>query len=598
MNIPKRIWMLLDHKQRRHLIGLQLTSIVMALSTVGGLAAVVPFFTVLADPNAIRRNPLLFFAYQRLHFGSEATYVAALGICFAALVLLSNAVNLLGALAINRFALQVGATLHVRLFEEYLRRDYGFHSQTNSAVLASKLLHETGKVVIGILQPGLIFVANLVTVSFVAISMAVLNPLVAAAATLGLGASYAVIYTIARRRLLHNGREESRHSAVRMQLVSETFGAIKEITVLDVRDLFVQRFARESRSIAKAELSTLAVSLSPKSVLECATVFCLVAVALYLRSRSNGVGPWVAQLSFIGFAAYRMLPALHQAFNASVRIRANRPALDHVAADLGNVLTASARVAVTPSASDRSQRLPCKGVLLHEVSFSYSPDRPAAISNLSLEIRAGTSVGLVGGNGSGKTTFTDLLAGLLLPQSGHIDVDGIQLDELTRRAWQASIAYVPQHVFLLDASLAENVAFGVPPLRIDHDRLQRAVRLAHLSECVNALPHGYEERLGERGSRLSGGQRQRLGIARALYRDATLMIMDEATSALDMDAEEAIVDMLETLRPGRTLVSVAHRLGALRHCDMIHELREGRIVRSGSYRDLHRPQRAWSLSTQ
>jgi ABC-type multidrug transport system fused ATPase/permease subunit len=596
MNIPKRIWGLLDHTQRRHLVGLQLLSILMALSTVGGIAAVVPFFTALADPNAVQRNPLLSLAYQRFHFHTEPAYVAALGISFAALVLLSNGINLVGTLAINRFALAVGNTLYVRLFEEYLRRDYTFHSQTNSSVLASKLLYETGKVAVGILQPGLIFVANLVTIIFVAASMAVLNPLVAAAAALGLGGSYAVIYTIARRRLLRNGRDESRHSATRMQLVNETFGAIKEVAVLDARDLFIQQFALACRAIAKTELSTLAVSLTPKNVLECVTVFCLVAVALYLRSHSNGVGPWVGQLSFFGFAAYRMLPALQQAFNAGVRIRASRSALDHVAGDLEGV--ACAATAAVPSVFDSWRGRPCNQVRLRQVCFSYSPDRPAAISNLSLEIRAGTAVGFVGGNGSGKTTLVDLLAGLMLPQSGHIEVDGIRLDKLTHRAWQGSIAYVPQQVFVLDATLAENVALGVPRLNIDRGRLERAVRLARLSECVSALPNGYEERLGERGSRLSGGQRQRLGIARALYREAALLIMDEATSALDMEAEDEIADMLETLRPDCTLVLVAHRLGALRHCELIHELSEGRIVRSGSYRDFSQPRRAWSLRAQ
>jgi HlyD family secretion protein len=597
VNILKRIWALLDRPQRRHLIGLQLISILMALSTVGGIAAVLPFFAALADPMAIRRTPLLLLGYQRLHFHSETAYIIALGLSFAILVLFANTVNLLGTLAINRFALQVGNTLHVRLFDEYLRRDYGFHSQTNSSALASKVLNETGRVTTGILRQGLIFISSLVTIIFVVISMLLLNPFLAASATLGLGASYAVIYTVARRRLLRNGQNESRHFAARMQLLNETFGAIKEMTILDARDLFIQRFAEQCRSIARTELSTLAISLSPRNVLECLTAFFLVAGALHLRSRSNGVGPWLTQLSFIGLAAYRMLPALQQAFVAVVRVRANLPALDQIAGDLDGARRDGSAIA-SPAVEFPGRGWPHQQIRLHEVSFSYAPGRPAAISNLSLEIRAGTSVGFVGSNGSGKTTLVDLLAGLLVPQSGHIEADGIRLDQLTLRAWQANIAYVPQNVCLLDATLAENIAFGIPPPRIDRNRLDLAVQLARLTECVSSLPQGYDEKLGEHGSRLSGGQRQRVGIARALYRDASLLILDEATSALDPDAEQEIIDMLETLIPGRTLILITHRLAALRHCKRIHEFNDGRIVRSGSYHDLRLQPRARLLRAQ
>ena len=596
MNIPGRVWALLDRPQRRRLIGLQLISIVMALSTVGGIAAVVPFFAALADPNAIQRTPLLLLGYQRLHFHSETAYVITLGLSFAILVLFANTVNLLGTLAINRFAMQVGNTLYVRLFDEYLRRDYGFHSQTNSSALASKVLYETTRVATGILQQGLIFISSSVTIVFVVISMMLLNPFLAASATLGLGASYAVIYTVARRRLLRNGQNESRHFAARMQLLKETFGAIKEMTILDARAPFIQRFAEQCRSIARTELSTLAISLSPRNVLECLTAFFLVAGALHLRGRSNGVGPWLTQLSFIGLAAYRMLPALQQAFVAVVRVRANLPALDQIAGDLASVRgdgNAMASPAELPGGGWPQQQ-----IRLHEVSFSYAPGCPAAISNVSLEIRAGTSVGFVGSNGSGKTTLVDLLAGLLVPQSGHIEADGIRLDQLNLRAWQANIAYVPQNVYLLDATLAENIAFGIPAARIDRNRIDLAVQLARLTECVSSLPHGYDEKLGEHGSRLSGGQRQRVGIARALYRDASLMILDEATSALDPDAEQEIIDMLETLIPGRTLILITHRLVALRHCKRIHELQDGRIVRSGSYNDLQMPPRARLLRAQ
>jgi ATP-binding cassette, subfamily B, bacterial PglK len=192
----------------------------------------------------------------------------------------------------------------------------------------------------------------------------------------------------------------------------------------------------------------------------------------------------------------------------------------------------------------------------------------------------------MGANGSGKTTLVDLVSGLLLPQSGHIEIDGVRLDGANRRAWQSTIAYVPQQVFLLEATLAENIAFGVPPAQIDRERLQSAVRSACLTECVAGFPDGYEERLGQGGRALSGGQRQRLALARALYRDASLLILDEATSALDVSAESEITGMLDSLRSDRTIVVIAHRTAALRPCDLVFELAGGKVIRSGKYAQL------------
>ena len=594
MRILARIWRLLDRAQRRQLIALQLLSVLVALSAVGGIAGVVPFFAVLADPQSIERNVILHALYQRLRFANHGTFVMALGGTFAVLILLANAVSLFGTLAIERFALKVGDTLFVRLFQEYLRRDYRFHLRSNASVLASNVLHETGRVSIGILQQGLVLVTNLVTITFIMASILLVNPLVAVGATIGLGAVYGAVYWITRGLLLRNGRSQSRYRAERAQIVSESFGAIRELIILNARDFFIQRFAGRCRAYSEVEFTTYAISLSPRYVLECVIVCCLVAVALYLRSGSDGVGPWLAQLSFIGLAAYRLMPALQQTFTAIVNIRAHHGAFESIAAELEQEVRTDNVVSAELAHPWRDR--PHREIRAHDVSFRYAAERAPAISSLSLRVPAGAAVGFVGVNGSGKTTLVDMLAGLLIPTSGHVEVDGIVLEHANRGAWQSAIAYVPQHVFLLDATLAENIALGMPREQIDHERLALAVKLARLGECVASLPHGYDERLGDRGSRLSGGQRQRLGIARALYRDASVLILDEATSALDNAAEEEIVDTLDALRPSRTLVMIAHRLSALRHCDVIHELKNGRIVRSGTYADLQPTLRARTVA--
>jgi len=574
------LWRLLNQQQRRQLAGLQLLSIIMGLSTVGGIAAVLPFFTALADPAAVRESKALHWLFPRGLLLEDGTLLIALGAAFCVIVLLANAINLFGFMAINRFAFRVGETLYVRLFETYLHRDYEFHTRNNSSELATRVLYETARVTSGVLQQGLILITNLVTICCIAGSMLLVNPLAAVGAIVGLGASYAAIYALARGRLLRNGEIESRAHAARTRTVNESFGAIREITLLQARDSFVQRFAEQCRMISRTAANTLTISQSPRYVLECVTVISLVAIALYLRGHTAAAGPWIAQLSFVGFAAYRLLPALQQSFAAVVRIRTDRPAFLNVEMDLGH----SPRAASLPArASERTWRGKPRGeIRLCEVSYRYAPDRPDAVSGASLVIPAGALVGFAGPNGSGKTTLVDLICGLLAPHSGHIEVDGTRLERTSYRAWQSTIAYVPQQVFLFDSTLAENIACGIPAASIDYRRMEEAVRLARLTDCVACLPGGYQEVIGERGCRLSGGQRQRLAIARALYRDASLLILDEVTSSLDSTAESEIVETLHALCSERTVLVVAHRAGALRLCDLVFELRNGKVVATTS----------------
>jgi ABC-type multidrug transport system fused ATPase/permease subunit len=575
MSILRALWNLLDSRQRRQLLALQLLSIVMALSTVGGVAAVLPFFAALSDPDTIRHNAVAWAVLQRMHV-SEASTVPALGAAFAASVLLANAINLFGLLAINRFSVRVGETLYSQLFAEYLRRGYEFHAHHGSSALASKV-QESARVTSGIVQYALVLVASLVTIASIVVAVVSVDPVVAVAAMTGLGASYATLYAFARKRLWRNGVSEHALRTERMRTVSEGFGAIKDITMLNAQDFFSARFAQQSRRISSAGASTFAISQAPKYVLECATVVCLVTVALYVRSRVAATGPWVGELTFVGLAAYRLLPALQQAFSAVVNIRTDRTAFASIETDLDH--RRDGRDAPHDVMSDPAWRgRPRHEIRLREVSFRYSPRHLPALSEVSLVIPAGAIVGFKGPNGSGKTTLLDVVSGLLIPQSGHIEVDGIRLQNENYRSWRSSIAYVPQHVFLLEATLAENIAFGVPFAQIDRNRLQTAAQLARLTDCIAGFPAGYDERLGHNGRGLSGGERQRVAIARALYRNASVLLFDEATSSLDSTSEGEIGEMLQSLRANRTVLIVAHRAGALRHCDFVYELAGGKIV--------------------
>jgi ABC-type multidrug transport system fused ATPase/permease subunit len=319
--------------------------------------------------------------------------------------------------------------------------------------------------------------------------------------------------------------------------------------------------------------------------MECVAAVGLVLLALLAVGREDGIGPRLGQLTFLGFAAYRLLPTLQQGFSSIVKIRSGAPCFAAIAPDLR---LARVRKRAGDTADSSWQERPQREIRLNEVSFRYDSHLPATASGVSLCIPARAAIGIVGANGSGKTTLIDLIAGLLVPGSGRIEVDGIPLDDANRTAWQSRIAYVPQNIFLLDATIAQNVALGVPVGKIDQDRLLKATQLAQLHRFVGTLTDGYDHTVGERGIRLSGGQRQRIGIARALYTDASVLIMDEATSAQDGLTERELMETILRLRGRYTIILIAHRLTTVRACDVIFEFDHGKVTGTGSYIELLR----------
>jgi ABC-type multidrug transport system fused ATPase/permease subunit len=586
MKLLAEVWGILAPRQRRYVLAMQLLSLLMAFSTITGIAAIAPFFAVLGDARLIDHNAALRWLYLHGGFAGRGSFVVALGAAFIAVMLLANLVNLLGTLAMNRVALRVGSELQATLFREYLLRPYAFHTRTSGTTLFNNVMYETTRVTIGILQNGFVVITNLTTATLIVISLLLLQPAIAIAMIAALAGGYCLIYLAVRQRLLHFGRAQSRFSTEQVQIVNESFGAIKEILILQVQSFFHGRFERASRAASLAAAHSNAVAQSPRHLLECVAVTGLVGIALLLGGREGGIGPWLGQLTFVAFAAYRLLPMLQQVFAAIVRIRADRAGLELIAPDLRRARRGALIGAVPPASRAYGagwQQRPCREIRLQAIRFRYAADRPWALSGVSLDIPARAAVGIVGANGSGKTTLVDLIAGLLVPDSGAVEVDGIALDEATRPAWQARIAYVSQDIFLLDASIAQNIALGIPASGIDRSRLLEAARLAQLDDLIATLPQGYDQPVGERGMRLSGGQRQRIGIARALYREASVLLLDEATNALDGLTEQELMATLGRLRGRYTSILVAHRMSSVRSCDVIFELQNGKLIGSGTY---------------
>lgn len=586
MGLARDIWGILTRAQRRRVLAAQLISLLMGLSTAAGVASIAPFFAVLGDPGSIGRQPLLHWLYASGGFHGVRAFEVALGGAFVALVLLANAVNALGLLLLSRFALGIGQELQTTLFHEYLTRSYRFHSGTNSATLLHNVIYEVGRLNSGILQNGVILITQLAAGALIFLSVTLFNPLVAIAMLLALAGGYFLIYARIRLGLVRLGQTHLRAWSERARVAGESFAAIREVLLLQDRRLFLDSFARASEEASRTFTDIQVIAQVPKYIMECVAVAGLVGVALVLAARNTTLSSSLAQLTFVAFAAYRLLPILQQVFATAVKIRADRPGFDLIAPDLRRARGAGGARLPRPSAAPSRDSgaavwwrdRPRGEILLKQVSFRYAADLPPALSDVNVRIPARCTVGIAGANGSGKTTLMDILSGLLTPTSGEVQVDGVALDETNIQLWQAGIAYVPQSVVLLDASVEENIAFGEPPWRIDRQRVRAAACAAQLDELVASLREGYGHRVGERGVKLSGGQRQRIAIARGLYRESPLLLLDEPTSALDGLTERELMVTLARLHGCCTIVLIAHRTVTLRGCDMILRLREGRLL--------------------
>jgi ATP-binding cassette, subfamily B, bacterial PglK len=585
MTLFRDIWRLLDRRGRLSLLLSPLLALLVGVSTLGGIAAVIPFFAVLGDPATIHRSALLGFAYTALGFTDDRAFLVALGLAFVAMLLLSNAVSMLGFRAITRYSYRVGERFHAALLSEYLHRNLLFHTRSHGAQLINNIVYEAQRVAGGVVHGALMLLSNAVTGVLIVAAVVAVNPRIAAAATVALGGSYGLAYLLVRRRVVAYGAIETLQAETRMRIVTESLGGIRDILLSGSQAGVLRRFAAACAAISRAASSTMTIAQAPRHVIECVTGAGLVATALLLTAHNGASGAWLAPVTFLGLAAYRLLPALQQMFAAVVRIRGDRAAFDRIQQDLA---LGSERLKSPPAMPERGvfQGAPRIELRLNAVSFGYAADGPRALREASLRIQAGTLVGLVGANGSGKTTLADLALGLLVPDSGSVEVDGIRLDDSSRAAWRAATAYVPQTIFLSDTTIAENIANGGELEDIDWERLRAVGAMARLDEFVAELPDGYRTPIGERGARLSGGQRQRLGIARALYRDASMLVLDEATSALDGLAEREVLQALEALRHKATVLLIAHRLDTLARCDLIIELVNGAIVNRGRFEEL------------
>ena len=579
--LKKILDLLTPHERKRALLLLGMI-LVMALLDVIGVASVLPFMAVLANPKMVETSAVLAKVYQRLGFTDTQQFLFFLGIMVFVLLVFSLGFKSLTTYVQLRFTLKCELSLAKRLIEGYLHQPYTWFLNRNSADLGKNILSEIGHLVI---DKAILPMLTLIAQGAVAVSLLMLllmvDPLLALIVGAVLSIAYGSIYLLMGGYLTRIGLESIKANQERFTVVSEAFGAAKEVKVGGLEQAYIRRFTIPAEIFARNHASAQVVALLPRYMLEAIAFGGILLVALTIMARSGGLASTISIISLYAFTGYRLMPALQQIYGSFSQLRFAGPALDEIHADLMSLKPVEQKHTIT-------EAMPLKqAIQLTDVSFSYPNASQPALKGFNLSIPVHSTIGLVGSTGSGKTTTVDLILGLLEPQKGQLAIDGQVINGSNRRQWQQAIGYVPQQIYLSDDSVAANIAFGAEVNNIDQASVERSAKIANLHDFViNELPQGYDTTVGERGVRLSGGQRQRIGIARALYHNPQVLIMDEATSALDNLTELAVMEAVNNLGHNMTIILIAHRLSTVRQCDHIYLLEKGQVKAQGTYDEL------------
>ncbi len=572
------IWRHLSRRRRAQLGVALLLMLASGVAEVGSLAAVVPFLAVLSDPQRPWQLPIVRSLAVAVGITSAQELLLPVTLLFGLAAVLAAAVRLLNLWLNGRLAAAIGSDLSCEAYRRTLHQPYAVHLQRNSSGVITAITTQ-------IMQTVQVLNATLQLVTVAVVALGLLGALlaidwpVACTAMAVFGTAYGVLSVTARRRLAANSRLVAAASQQQLKALQEGLGAIRDVLLEGNQPTYLAIYRRADRPMRLRQAQSAFLGAFPRYGLEALGLLLIALLALLLSWQRGSSTAVIPLLGTLALGSQRLLPALQQTYASWASIKARESAVADVLAMLDQPLPRQALQPAPPP-------LPLgEAVRLERLHFRYGPEAPWVLAGIDLEIRRGERIGLIGSTGSGKSTLVDLLMGLLEPTEGQILVDGADLHDpqVPERlaAWRAAIAHVPQSIFLADSSIAENIAFGIPREQIELNRVRQAAEQAQIAGFIESSPEGYDTFVGERGIRLSGGQRQRIGIARALYKQASVIVLDEATSALDTATEDAVMAALEGLSRQLTVVMIAHRLSTVARCDRVIRLQQGCIAAEG-----------------
>ncbi|MBL4819066.1 MAG: ABC transporter ATP-binding protein [Deltaproteobacteria bacterium] len=546
----------------------------MVLETLG-VGLVIPVLALVNEPDIAVNYPFLNPILETLDHPSRFWMIAGAMLGLVLFYTIKSMFLFYLAWEQPKFAFGVGAKLSQLLFRGYLHQPYTFHLQRNSAQLINNAMHEVGVLA----QNGLIASMGLLTESCVLVGIVVLMLWVEPTGTLVvsilLGLAIWVYQQQTHSRILRWGESRQHHEGMRIQCLQQGLGGAKDVKLLGREQDFFDQYAYHNAKTARAQRLQNVISNLPRLWLEWFTVIAMAALVLSMLVQGKPTSALVPILGLFAAATFRLMPSVNRTLTHAQNLRYALPVIHHVHAEV-------ALFKNTPEILPSDKQMPFKSEIeIRNLDYAYPKAFSFALKNISLSIPKGSSVGFIGSSGAGKSTFIDVILGLLTPARGQILVDGqdIQSD---LRSWQNLTGYVPQSIYLTDDTLRRNVAFGLANEQINEEAVQRSIRAAQLDRFVADLPQGLDTLVGERGIRLSGGQRQRIGIARALYHDPSVLVLDEATSSLDTETEQGVMEAVKALQGDKTILIVAHRLSTVAHCKCLYRLECGELVREQS----------------
>ena len=576
------IWILWQHvnqtRRRQFLFMLGLTLLCSFVEVIS-LGSVIPFIGVLTQPQKVLESQLIKTILELLSIGPETDLVLPLAIGFALAAIVANGLRLILSWVSIKLGNALISDIGNELFRRTLHQPYRIHVSRNSSEIVSAITQKVN-IAVGVLISLMNMATSAALFISILVTMLLVDPILAIIAFASFGCAYVILARLTRGRLDSNSGRIAKNQTQVVKVLQEGLGGIRDVLLDGTQKIYCDTYRKLILQFYRAGGENAFIGSAPRYVMEALGMVLIATLVVYLDSREGGVIGALPILGLLAIGTQRLLPLLQLIFG-------NWSIITGSSAVLGDVI-----VLLSQPLPEEKPLIEAKGLVFKEsielsrVRFKYSREDVWVLDDINLIIPKGARLGIVGSTGSGKSTLVDLLLGLLSPTTGTITVDGVMLNEQTQRAWQRTVAHVPQSIFLADLTLAENIAFGIAPTEINLERVREAAKQARISEFIESRPGGYDAIVGERGIRLSGGQRQRIGIARALYKQARVLVFDEATSALDNETEESVIQAIGELSFELTVIMIAHRVTTLKNCTQIIELGNGGIKRTCNYQEI------------
>ncbi len=575
----KRLYRHISSSRRRQIGWLIALMLLVSFAEVLSIGALLPFLSMFSAPEYLFKLPAIQPIFYAFKISEPRQLFLPITVVFCSALLIAAALRLLLVWVGSRLSYMLGADISCEIYRRCLYQPYSVHSSLNSSELIDGVTVKTSSV-ITVINSVLTLITSTILLIVILITLLYINPSVALKAFGGIALIYLIIIRLTRNQLLINGEYTSRESINIMKILQQGFGGIRDVLIDGSQAAYCKIHREAEFSLRRAQGSIVFIGQCPRYIVEALSMLLIAMLAYSLSQQVGGIDNAIPILGTLALGAQRMLPLLQQAYNAWSSIQSSKFSLIYALELLEQKMPDFAAQPITkPLLFNRT-------IKLKKLNFRYNFQMPFVLKKVNLVITKGSRVGFIGATGSGKSTMLDIIMGLLDPTDGMLIIDDQEIGMGNKRAWQDHIAHVPQAIFLADTTVEENIAFGLPKSEINHSRVRQAAKDAQIASSIERWPKQYETFVGERGVRLSGGQRQRIGIARALYKQADVIIFDEATSSLDNQTEKDVMKAIDNISKEITILIIAHRLSTLEKCTQIVELEDGGIKRTGSYKDL------------